>query len=257
MSEAFGSTYADIYDALYHDKDYAAECDLIEHLFQTYGDGAIGSVLDLGCGTGNHAIPLAERGYHVVGVDRSEVMLAKGQRKAANLSGTSVVEFRLGDLREVSLDRTFDAALMMFAVLGYGLENADVAAALTTARNHLRPGGLLVFDVWYGPAVLNERPSQRVKITPTEHGRILRVSSGTLDIRHHRCSVHIDVWELEGDRMVRETNETHQMRYFFPLEIAFFLETAGFSLLRLGQFPNIDSDPNDTNWNIIVISNRI
>jgi hypothetical protein len=51
---------------------------------------------------------------------------------------------------------------MMFAVLGYQGENDDVLAALKTAHRHARPGGLFLFDVWYGPAVLHERPSQRV-----------------------------------------------------------------------------------------------
>ena len=49
MSKVFGPIYADVYDLLYHDKDYVAECDLIECVFQTYGDGPIRSVLDLGC----------------------------------------------------------------------------------------------------------------------------------------------------------------------------------------------------------------
>ena len=59
MSEMFGAVYADAYDLLYQDKDYDAECDLIESLFKNYGESGIKSVLDLGCGTGNHAVPLA------------------------------------------------------------------------------------------------------------------------------------------------------------------------------------------------------
>ena len=46
MNEVFGSLYADAYDLLYHDKDYAAECDLIESIFQSYCNSAIQSVLD-------------------------------------------------------------------------------------------------------------------------------------------------------------------------------------------------------------------
>ena len=87
MSEVFGSVYADAYDLFYRDKDYAAESDLIECIFQTYGDGAIRSILDLvGCGTGNHAIPLAQRGYEVVGIDRSENMLDQARREATGQS---------------------------------------------------------------------------------------------------------------------------------------------------------------------------
>ena len=251
MSDVFGPIYADAYDVLYRDKDYAAECDLVERIFQTYGDGSIHSVLDLGCGTGSHAIPLAQRGYEVVGVDRSENMLAHARRKAAGFSIGSGVAFHQGDIRSVDLQRHFDAALMMFAVLGYQLENADVLSALKAARQHLRSGGLLIFDVWYGPAVLHQRPSQRVRIVPTPEGRTLRVASGELDIRRHLCTVHFHVWQLEGERLVAETKESHLKRYFFPQELNLFLECSGFVLIRLGAFPEFDQDPDETTWNVL------
>lgn len=253
MSAIFGSTYANAYDVVYSDKNYAAECDLIEHLFQSYGDGALRSVLDLGCGTGNHAIPLAERGYEVVGVDRSTEMLSHARRKADAISGNNRVSFVEGDIRNVTLRRQFDAVLIMFAVLGYQLENGDVLSALRVARQHLRTGGLLLFDVWYGPAVLHQRPSQRVKVIPIPEGRILRVSSGELDIQRHTCTVHSEIWRLEGDRLTASTEESHSMRYFFPLELNLFLECSGFTPLRLGAFPEFDRSPDETTWNVLEV----
>jgi len=257
MSEVFGSIYADAYDLFYRDKDYAAECDLIERLFQTYGDGSIHSVLDLGCGTGNHAIPLAQRGYRVIGVDRSEDMLAHARTKAAGLSSGGGVTFHQGDIRSVDMQQHFDAALMMFAVLGYQLENSDVLSALRIARRHLRPGGLLIFDVWYGPAVLRQRPSQRVRVIPTPEGKILRVASGELDICHHLCTVHYHVWRLEGERLAAETEEGHSMRYFFPRELDLFLECSGFAPVRLGVFPEFDQDPDETTWNVLGVTKAV
>lgn len=257
MNAVFGSIYADTYDLLYYDKDYTAECDLIERLFQTYGDGAIRSVLDLGCGTGNHALPLAECGYEVVGVDRCERMLAQARRKVATLAKGKRVFFERGDIRSLNLRRQFDAALMMFAVLGYQLENASVLSALRTAHRHLREGGLLIFDVWYGPAVLYQRPSQRIKVIPTPAGKILRVASGDLDIRHHICVVEYHAWRLEEGRLTSETKESHQIRYFFPMELELFLESAGLTLLRLGAFPEFDTDPDEATWNVLGVARAI
>jgi len=250
MNGVFDTTYADVYDLLYRDKNYAAECDLIEHIFQAYGDGPTRTVLDLGCGTGNHAVSLAQRGYEVAGVDRSEGMLSHAQRKATSLPDNSNVTFHQGDIRSVDLQRRFDAALMMFAVLGYQLENADVLSALRTARRHLHPGGLLIFDVWYGPAVLRQRPSQRIKVIPTSEGKILRVASGELDIHCHLCTVRYHVWQLEREQLVAETEESHTMRYFFPQELDLFLECSGFAPVRLGAFPKFDQDPGETTWNV-------
>jgi SAM-dependent methyltransferase len=257
MNQVFGSAYADAYDLLYDDKDYTAECDLIERLFRTYGDAPIRTILDMGCGTGNHAIPLAQRGYEVIGVDRSEDMLAHAQRKAAHLASGRGLDFHQGDIRSTNLDRHFDAALMMFAVLGYQLSNRDVLSALRTARLHLRPQGLLLFDVWYGPAVLHQRPSQRITVIPTPNGKVLRVASGELDLRQHSCSVQYHMWRLAEQRLLAETQESHIMRYFFPLELELLLECSGFAPIRLGAFPEFDRDPDETTWNVLGVARAL
>ena len=254
MTELFGSTYVEAYDLLYHDKDYGAECDLIERIFETFGEGPIRRIFDMGCGTGNHAIPLAQRGYDVVGVDRSETMLAHARRKTANVPSDGRLVVREGDIRTIDLQEQFDAALMMFAVLGYQRENSDVLSAISNARRHLRPGGLFLFDVWYGPAVLRQRPSQRIKVVPIPGGHTLRAASGELNTGRHLCTVHFHVWRLEGGRLVAETEESHSVRYFFPLEMNFLLEASQFAPLRVGAFPEFDKEPDETTWNVLAVA---
>jgi SAM-dependent methyltransferase len=251
VSELFDSAYADAYDALYADKDYGEESQLIERLLKTYGSGPTRTLLDLGCGTGNHALPLAQRGYEVVGVDRSAAMLERARQKAASERINGKAKFYQDDICSFQVERSFDVALMMFAVLGYQLENQQVLAALQTARKHLRPGGLFIFDVWYGPAVLREGPSERVKVIPMDRGQILRFASGKLVIERHLCEVSYRLWRLEEERLVGQTEETHRMRYFFPLELDLFLEFSGFVPVRLGAFPEFDRNPDTTTWNVL------
>jgi SAM-dependent methyltransferase len=257
MDKVFGERYADVYDLLYKEKDYTAECNILERFFQGYGDGSLHRILDLGCGTGNHSLILAERGYEVVGVDRSERMLDRLRKKAEGLSKGKNPSFFCGDICTLDLSEEFDAGLMMFAVLGYQIENRNVLSALGSARRHLRTGGLLIFDVWFGPAVLSERPSDRLKIISTTKGRILRFASGDLDILNHTCKVNYRVWGLEGRRLVGETEETHVMRYFFPKELDLFLECTKFSLVKLAAFPEVDQDPSERSWNIIGVAKAV
>ena len=164
-------------------------------------------------------------------------MLAQARNKLTHAPTKPKLSYRAGDIRSVKLESEFDAALMMFAVLGYQLENKDVLAALKTARQHVRPGALFIYDVWYGPAVLHQRPSERSRVIPTADGKILRIASGQLDVSRHLCSVHYNLWQIAGERILSETEETHVMRYFFPLELLLLLECAGFSSLRSRGLP--------------------
>jgi len=250
MSVVFGAEYAAAYDALYQDKDYAAECDLLQDAFDRYAE-RVQRVLDLGCGTGNHTVVLAERGFDMVGVDRSPDMLrlARGRGSSAR--------FEQGDIAGLDLGETFDAVLMMFAVLGYHATNADVQAALASARRHLRPGGLFICDVWYGPAVLDEGPSERVKVVEVGDQQVIRVAAGSLDTRAHVCTVSYHLWRLERDRVLGEVREQHLMRYFFPLELELFLSGAHFELVRLGGFPALDQEPSAATWNVGVVARAV
>lgn len=252
MSKVFGSVYSGVYDTLYKDKDYAEECDLLKYIFNKHCNCRIKTVLDLGCGTGSHAIPLANEGFEVTGIDMSAGMLSAARAKAE--SKKLPIRFQEGDIRQLNLGKTFDAVLMMFAVLGYQLENKDVLSALKSARKHLNPDGILVLDVWYGPAVLAQRPSDKVKIISESDKKILRIASGELDTFRHTCTVHYDLWQLNRNILESEIKEEHKMRFFFPLELDFFLEMAGFKLIRLGSFPEINRDPDETSWNAIVIA---
>jgi SAM-dependent methyltransferase len=255
-TSVFGLQYADQYDLLYHDKDYEAECDLLEEVFQRYAQGSVETVLDLGCGTGNHAIPLSRRGYQIVGVDRSADMLshAREKIKANFLTQTPEIPiFIEGDVRSVDVGQQFDAVLMMFAVLGYQLTNQDVSAALGTVQKHLKPGGLFVCDVWYGPAVLAIRPSERVKVIPTEEGKLIRVASGILNIYQHLCEVRYQLRWLSGNQVVSEAEESHQMRYFFPQELSLFLNQAQMDLVNIRAFEGLDIAPSENTWNVLVI----
>jgi len=256
VSSTFGSAYSDAYDSLYSDKDYKAECDLIETLFHRYSRIPVSTVLDLGCGTGSHAFALSSRGYEVLGIDRSEGMLAVAQQRLVN-DGMGKVRFQRGDIRTVDPAQKFDAALIMFAVLGYQAENNDVLSTLQAAHRNLKRGGLLIFDVWYGPAVLHERPSDRVKVIPTKSGKILRVASGELDVAHHTCDVRFRLWRLVEGQAATELEETHRMRYFFPLELSLFLSCSGFHLIRLGAFSDFDKDPDESTWSVMAVAQAV
>jgi 2-polyprenyl-3-methyl-5-hydroxy-6-metoxy-1,4-benzoquinol methylase len=118
--------YASYYDIFYAQKDYNLECEFVINIMNSLSFQEVRSILDLGCGTGGHVLPLAERGYHMTGVDISEGMIEQARRKSTE--SNIEAEFRLGDIRSLDLGKTFDAVISMFAVMGYQTGNDDFYA---------------------------------------------------------------------------------------------------------------------------------
>lgn len=253
--KVFGETYANQYDELVRDKDYLQECDLIEQVFQRFGTEKIQTLVDFGCGTGNHSIPLAQRGYEVTGVDISQDMLDVARRKSMSVGAQ--VTWLKGDVRNIQAGGPFDAGLFMFAVFGYQHSNEDMTRTLGNARRHIRSGGLLAFDVWYGPAVLRIRPSNGVKVVSVTGGKVIRVVNSQLDSRHHLCTVNYQLWRLIGDRVEAESEESHVVRYFFPMELELLLSQSGFSLLSLTAFPTLGTPADETTWNVMGVASAV
>ena len=105
-----------------------------------------GTVVELACGTGRIAVPVAKAGVRVIGVDGSEGMLAVA-REYAEREGVEL-DLRLGDMREPPVDERVPLVLIPFRSLLHMTTEADRLRALQAAGGLLEPGGRLVFDVF-------------------------------------------------------------------------------------------------------------
>lgn len=229
------SSYASYYDLLYRDKEYAAEAEYVAGLIRRFHPSAR-SILELGSGTGIHASHLAKQGYEVTGIDISPYMVNIARSNALSFPQSqpeSPPVFSEGDIRSVRLPRTFDAVIALFHVISYQTTNADVTAAFATARHHLKPGGIFIFDVWYGPAVLTERPEVRIKRMADDQTEITRLAEPVLHPNENRVDVHYHMFARDlATQAVAELKETHAMRYFFKPEIELIAARATFQCLH-------------------------
>ena len=225
--------YARYYDLLYRDKDYATEAEYVAGLIRKFHPSAR-SILELGSGTGIHASHLAKQGYEVTGTDISPDMLNIARSNALSFPRSqpeSHPVFSEGDIRSVRLPRTFDVVIALFHVISYQTTNEDVTAAFETARHHLKPGGIFIFDVWYGPAVLTERPEVRIKRMADEKTEVTRLAEPVLHPNGNRVDVHYHVFVRDlATQAVTEFKETHAMRYFFKPEVEWIAAQIEFDL---------------------------
>lgn len=249
----FGPEYADTYDSIYRSKDYDGEVDLIVRILLRHGFLGSRNLLDLGCGTGAHALRLAQRGHRVVGVDRSPEMLARARAKALVVHDLSL-EFHHADIRALQLGQQFDAVLMMFTVLGYQLSEADLMAALASVRRHLALGGLFIFDVWHGPAVLADRPAEREMSVVHGSGRVSRKTRALLDVSRHFCRVNFELERVDVGGRAEQWQEEHTVRYYFREELESALYQNHLELLHFSNFPDDEAPADEQSWNAIGVA---
>jgi len=246
---------ADFYDDLYEEKNYAAEADYVDVLIQKYVPGAR-SLLDLGCGTGRHAIEFTGKGYSVIGVDHSPEMIAKahGHRDHVSPDIRERLTFQHGDIRDLRLGRRFDAVVALFHVVSYQISNDDLLAAFTTVQTHLRENGVFIFDCWYGPGVLTDPPAARVRTLCSGSNRLTRFAEPVMHVNENTVEVYYR-FELadEPSRPCSGFFEKHVMRYFFVPELFLALQAARLKPLTVSEWMS-HREPDRGTWNLAVVA---
>jgi SAM-dependent methyltransferase len=246
----FGS-YALYYDLLYRDKDYAVEAEYVARTIRSVIPDAR-SILELGSGTGRHGHLLAAEGFIVRGIERSPDMVALARSASGPLAAKTVNSFScdVGDARSVRLEASFDAVIALFHVVSYQTTDADLQATFATAAIHLRPGGVFLFDVWHGPAVLAQRPEQRVKKTSEDDLEIIRTARPKLDTDRNTVKVTYDI-ECRNRRSGQITcfSEDHFVRYLFPIEIERFAAQSDMQLMASEELTT-GRRPSDETWSV-------
>jgi SAM-dependent methyltransferase len=112
-------------------------------------------VLDVGCGYGRHAMELAARGFHVVGLDSSLPLLLRGADEAQRRGLT--INFVHGDMRDMAFDAQFDGAYCLFSTFGYFDDETNKKTAQNICRA-LKPGARCVFEVLNRDYIIAELP---------------------------------------------------------------------------------------------------
>ena len=222
--------YAYYYNAFYQDKNYQDEALQIDRLLKTYGKN-ISKIINFGCGTGRHDLELLRMGYQCTGIDISPLMVETARRNAQKEG--AAIDFSVADIRSYKLKQKYDAVISLFHVMSYQNSNQDILAAFRTARLALDKGGTFLFDVWYGPGVLSDKPAVRVKEIEDEHNKLIRIARPIMHDKENVVDVCYEVFVIDKETGNAKTiNEVHSMRYYFRPELEFYLQESGFKLLE-------------------------
>jgi SAM-dependent methyltransferase len=244
--------YAAYYDLLYQDKDYEAEAEYVARTIHSITSAA-GGILEFGSGTGRHGRLLAALGFNVHGVECSAEMVARAHAaaRASPVLAAGSFTCEVGDIRSIDLGRTFDAVIALFHVISYQTTNKDLEAVFGIAARHLKLGGVFLFDVWHGPAVLMERPTQRIKRVADDRFEVTRRARPEFNINQNVVKVTYEMQcrEHRSGEVAARFSEEHVMRYLFPTEIDLLARACGMSLVMTEEFMTGRS-PSASTWGV-------
>jgi SAM-dependent methyltransferase len=253
----FQENYAQYYDLMYQGKDYVGEVNYVLELLNKHQPN-LNSILELGSGTGGHALILAEKGYQIDGVDLSFEMLkiANNRRQGLSQDVASRVNFIEGDVRTVHTGKKYDAVISLFHVMSYQVSNEDINATFETAKTHLKPGGIFLFDCWYGPGVLSELPSTRIKRIEDEYTSVVRISEPSIFPHDNLVEVNYEFF-IKNKKTLKQTNfkESHNMRYLFQPEIKLFLKSQALEYIECCREMN-SSNLCLNSWSVYFVAKR-
>jgi SAM-dependent methyltransferase len=203
-----------------------------------------GDVLDVPCGFGRHAIPLAAAGYRVVGVDRSPPLLAEARRRADGARWPKLVE---ADYRKLPFgDGSFDAAVCLFSSLGYLGDDEDTRALAEIGRV-LRPDGRLVIEMFHRDLLVASFREQEWSLVG--EGRLL-LQQRTFDPVTGVAQVTQTLVEAGGERESR----TFTVRVYSATELLAMLERAGFDETKC--FGDLDGGPFAPTTRLVAVAHR-
>jgi SAM-dependent methyltransferase len=211
------SASAEYYDVIYGAfKDYATEVAQVARLLRRVNPDCR-TVLDVGCGSGEHARPLAAQGFAVDGIDIEPAFV-----RIASLKHPAG-RFIVADMSDFRLPQRYDALLCLFSSIGYLRTLPRVTRALTCFLEHLAPRGVALVEPWFPPGVLE--PGKRF----THSGE----SNGVKVSRHSRTEIEGTLsrllfdYEIDDHGDIRRVSEVHELGLFTTEEMTLAFREAG------------------------------
>jgi SAM-dependent methyltransferase len=228
-TETYNSDFSKYYDKITAHKDYHAEIDKLVDFIKRTVKQLQPKILDLGCGTGRHAILLSALGYDVTGIDLSPQMIEMAQRKNAG------VRFKAVDIGQL-LETDFNFAYSLFNVINCLASIESLEMFFKHVFDRLTKGSMFLVESWNPIAVVAVPPEIVERVYEYEDERLVRKVVPVADFLRQRLDLtyYIDVFDPgERNEKLKSFAVVHHLVLFTPLEIEYCLRQAGFSDVKI------------------------
>ena len=214
------SESAEFYDLIYSTfKDYCGEAAAIAELLRSLHPDCR-TVLDVGCGTGEHARRLAEHGFTVDGLDLDPAFVQIARQKHPH------GRFFVADMVDFQLPHRYDVVVCLFSSIGYLKTLNRVEHALMRFGEHLASGGVILVEPWFAPDALS---SWRVVTNTAERASVRVTRTSRVEIEGRLSRVFFDYEIVEGGT-TRTAHEVHELGLFTSSEMIDTFRRAGLTV---------------------------
>ena len=222
--------FARYYDLIYQWMDYESEAEFIEKMVELHPHSGGLDLLDVACGTGNHAQYLVDS-FHVVGLDINPEMMEIAREKVPEM------ELIQGNMKEMNLERDFDVIICLFSSINYHTNLSELGTTFKRFYDHLKPGGVLIFDLGFCTENWEEG---RMLVDAVVEGdlQLARISQSRLCDGVFNANF---VFLIKEDGNMDFEVDQHQIGVFNTPEVKKILENTGFET-------RIYSDYTDLPW---------
>ncbi len=201
------------------------DTEFIIKIFKKYGN--VKSVLDVGCGVGSHVKHLHDNNYEAEGVEADPAKVKFSQKKYPNL------KFKHKFMQSLNMGKKYDAIICIHNIIAFNKDNKEVFTTFNNFNKHLKKGGLLLVQTKNAMGLIkNHFVSKKVDNGKDRKAMGIKAIIGEdVDVTNQRFITKRTFIRLKDNKKVG--NYTKDSRLYFPKELAFFLEQAGFEVLNL------------------------
>jgi len=217
---------------------------LIDHNYSN-----VTRMLELGSGTGNHAVYFSRLKYEIDGIDLSEQMI-----DISNSKNIPNAKFFVGDISNFQFDENYDVCISLFHVISYITDLNELIKVFNNIFSSLKPGGIFIFDCWNKPAVIKDPPSIRKTFFENELLKIERIAFPVNDFINSITKIvfELNILDKKSNTKHFET-ETHKMRFFSEEEINYVSKKSKFKVLNCYNWLDINSKSSEDYYNCYIL----
>ena len=219
--------FAVYYDLIYSKKDYEKEVKFVDSLIKKSKVNGK-DLLEMGCGTGSHAVILKKKGYNVTGVDINKEMLKIARKKVK-------VKFVQGDMRTFHLKNKFNIVLCLFSTMHYNLDYKQLEKTIKNYYRHLKEDGILIFDMGFNDERWIKGGILDIGNFQNKDAHVLRFSKS---FEHGKFAILNMGYIVYKDNKFKFAQERHKIRRFRTLKVKKLMEKIGFKTKLYEDYTN-------------------